>query len=329
MRSPSTDEHGPGNHPPLLLTDGAIRHQGHHRAVPSVRGIVSRRIQALLAAGLLAFSTITPVGAWAAEPDQEHIGTASPPSPGQTGNTGHAQNPDFDPGGTTTALPTDTTPPHPGNDDTAPLESEPTTDRTEPIVDPGDAPATPGSQNNATASTGQTPQPAAPAVPPPPPEPPQTPSPTPTPPAASSPAATLGAPPTAPPQRPRTATTKNTHTNARHHQHTRRPDAARHQPVSTSAAPAPTTPVDVRQRSSTASSSMGSFRTGDHAEPGDRTHIVLPGESLWSIASDILDGHASAPAIAREVHRLWTLNKERIRTGNPDLLPVGTKLRLR
>lgn len=74
---------------------------------------------------------------------------------------------------------------------------------------------------------------------------------------------------------------------------------------------------------------MGSFRTGDHAEPGDRTHIVLPGESLWSIASDILDGHASAPAIAREVHRLWTLNKERIRTGNPDLLPVGTKLRLR
>jgi len=62
---------------------------------------------------------------------------------------------------------------------------------------------------------------------------------------------------------------------------------------------------------------------------GDRSHVVLPGESLWSVASDLLGADASPAAIAREVHRLWELNKDRIGTGNPDLLMVGTRLVLR
>jgi hypothetical protein len=65
------------------------------------------------------------------------------------------------------------------------------------------------------------------------------------------------------------------------------------------------------------------------ARPGDRTHVVLGGESLWSIASDHLGSHASTARIAKEVKRLWQLNRERISTGDPNLLMPGTRLKLR
>jgi hypothetical protein len=69
--------------------------------------------------------------------------------------------------------------------------------------------------------------------------------------------------------------------------------------------------------------------TGRPARPGDRVHTVEAGESLWTIAADVL-GHDATPAhVAREVHRLWTLNRARIGTGDPDLLMVGTRLVLR
>jgi hypothetical protein len=56
---------------------------------------------------------------------------------------------------------------------------------------------------------------------------------------------------------------------------------------------------------------------------------VQAGESLWAIASDLLGRDASAARIAREVHRLWALNKDRIATGDPDLVMIGTRLVLR
>jgi len=65
------------------------------------------------------------------------------------------------------------------------------------------------------------------------------------------------------------------------------------------------------------------------AAPGDRFHVVRPGESLWSIAADLLGERATVPRIAREVNRLWELNDDRIGTGRPDLLFAGTRLRLR
>jgi nucleoid-associated protein YgaU len=68
----------------------------------------------------------------------------------------------------------------------------------------------------------------------------------------------------------------------------------------------------------------------DPPRDGDsRFHIVQPGESLWSIAKQLLGRDASAGRIAREVSRLWSLNHSRISTGDPDLLIVGTRLELR
>jgi nucleoid-associated protein YgaU len=59
-----------------------------------------------------------------------------------------------------------------------------------------------------------------------------------------------------------------------------------------------------------------------------RSYTVKPGDSLWSIARRRLGGSPSAGQIAREVDRLWRLNAERIGTGNPSLIHVGTVLRL-
>jgi hypothetical protein len=72
-----------------------------------------------------------------------------------------------------------------------------------------------------------------------------------------------------------------------------------------------------------------STTTGREAKPPDDVHVVQPGESLWVIASDMLDGDASPAQIAREVHHLWQLNHDRIGTGDPDLVMAGTRLVLR
>jgi hypothetical protein len=60
-----------------------------------------------------------------------------------------------------------------------------------------------------------------------------------------------------------------------------------------------------------------------------RHHVVRPGESLWSIAREVLGGEPSPARIAREVNVLWDLNSAQIATGDPDMLRVGTKLSLR
>ncbi|MGH2920133.1 MAG: LysM peptidoglycan-binding domain-containing protein, partial [Solirubrobacteraceae bacterium] len=59
---------------------------------------------------------------------------------------------------------------------------------------------------------------------------------------------------------------------------------------------------------------------------GDRRHVVRSGESLWSIAAQLAGSGASPAAIARIVDELWRLNADRIASGDPDLIHVGTAL---
>jgi nucleoid-associated protein YgaU len=56
--------------------------------------------------------------------------------------------------------------------------------------------------------------------------------------------------------------------------------------------------------------------------------VVQAGDSLWLIAQRRLGPDAGAARIAREVDRLWSLNRENIASGDPDELRVGEHLRL-
>jgi hypothetical protein len=95
-------------------------------------------------------------------------------------------------------------------------------------------------------------------------------------------------------------------------------------------APAQPNPAPAAQppQASPAQIELVSHATGDRAQPGDRLHVVRPGESLWSIAADTLSDRATTARIARRVNELWELNRDRIATGDRDLLMVDTRLRL-
>jgi nucleoid-associated protein YgaU len=273
--------------------------------------IISRRTQALLASGVLALSAAAPSAVLAAEPDQEQEGSAAPD---QVAAGDPAASPDFDPGGDSTDLPFDEGPPPqaqpapgPSSDEADSLDEEPAVDTAAPIADAGDEATAPGAQE----------QPSAPAqaVPSPPTQPEQPPAAS-VPPASAPPPEAPAAVPTPPPEPKRIPV----------HKPRKAPsvESRKHDTIPTNTVTSPTS-VEVAQAPQAASAPVGG---GARTEPGDRSHVVHAGESLWSIASDLLGGEASAARIAREVNRLWELNKVRIGTGDPDLLMVGTKLRL-
>ena len=112
-----------------------------------------------------------------------------------------------------------------------------------------------------------------------------------------------------------------------HKQHRPAPVVAvRSAPVAPAVRPAVTTVAYVAQK---APAPVVVRHVGRPARPGDRAHVVFAGESLWSVAEDVLGARATVAEVAREVDRLWAGNRDRIGTGDRDLLPIGTRLVLR
>jgi hypothetical protein len=291
----------------------------------------SSRAQAVLAAGVLAFTT-TASAALAAEGDSQQDGTAAVT---QTSGGDSSQSPDFDPGGSSDdlpaqapALPGTQAPPTDGNDDTGAIDQQPTSNTNDPVVDQGDGSNAQSSQPQSTSPmTAGDPSPATPqsdqtAT--------QTPAPQPTATAPAQPTqstpSTAGAEGTPQPgSAPRSAPSAQRYRRHRAHRATR---IVVHRTQTATPVATTTPPPAVSLPAAVTRSPAASIRAADRAKPGDRTHTVQAGESLWSIASDFLGSDASPARVAREVNRLWELNRDRIGTGNPDLLMVGTTLRL-
>jgi nucleoid-associated protein YgaU len=292
--------------------------------------VFSRRAQAIFAGGVLAFSTAAPGAVLAKEPDRQREGLAAPDQP-----TGDAvDDPGFDPGGET-ALPFETAPapaPLEGSDDDAadgaPLETEP--------VDDPDAQLVPLAEPNAPMAGDDAPVPPAEAGVPSAPTEPDVGVPVPAPPAEASPGLPEGPQPAPESERaPRTASPDRALTR---YEAKVEPDRSGpgeragggSEPSSGSAVPvSPTAAVPAEDTIVVAQASTAAANTSESTLGDARFHVVAPGDSLWAIAKRLLGREASAAQIAREVARLWSLNEDRIGTGDPDMLMVGTKLRLR
>lgn len=269
--------------------------------------LVSQRARAALATGVLAVSTVSPAATFAREPDTARDGTADVTQP--AGGDG-ADRPD---GGARDR-------PQEASDNT-PVD-EPSLETDDPIIDPDAGPVAqnPRDQPAPLPSTSQLPaaEPAAQATPPT---------------GAASPADAAtpadAASPAVPPAPPEVALDSMTAS-----------AAVSTQPVLAVRARVPKRTMKARAGANAASQSAAVAQgpgpaptlltpSADATTPGDRAHTVRAGESLWSIAGDHLGPGATPAQIAREVHRLWQLNADRIGTGDPDLLMIGTRLRLR
>ena len=337
-----------GFHPECLI----CRQQRLVRSFSSER-VLARRARAVLASGVLALSAAAPAVALAGDPDRQQEGVVAPSQPdveAPGGTDGVAEDPGFDPGGDTT-LPVEA--PLPGateetaapedaygdGDDDADGEDNATEDQSaddvvleqEPLEDPGVL-LVPGDEAEPTAPPTADGSPAevptAPSV--------DVPPAAPAPPAAIHDACDSSA-------AQRVAAPKHLSFGAR--------PASAAQP--SGIAPArETSPSGGSPVPSASNDSLGTQDSvlladaGQDAQPAvpesgeslteqgallrsGRIHVVKPGESLWSIATDLLGARASAARIALEVGRLWKLNKNQIGTGDPDVLPVGAELRLR
>jgi nucleoid-associated protein YgaU len=271
--------------------------------------VLSRRTHAALTTAALAVSATTPAAVLAAGPHQPHHRGASPK---QLAPNDPALDPNLNPGG-------------PG-DATAPAPNE---------GDEPDDPATDPPPSAAAPPTADAPDPPAAEAAPPDAEPPPAPEDDPAPEApvtgpddGTAPPAAAPAPPSASATSPVAALSPERAPTRRHVIYaTRSASSHRSRAVSaptqaTSRLPQAATRVVAPPARSVAPAAAG------QARPGDRSHVVRAGESLWSIAGDHLGQGASTTRIAREVQRLWQLNRERIGTGDPNVVMAGTRLTL-
>ena len=311
--------------------------------------VVSRRAQAALMAGVLALSSVAPAAAFVAEGDQDHEGGATTE---QVAVADSEAGVAADPGGASGDLPVELS---------SALEAPAAAD---PDVAggsmPGETPVPSVGAAPATASDAPTPADPVPDDPQAPSEPrlgaastaPTTPADPPATPDTANPVQGAAAPARPPVQAVRKAKPRR---HAKPAAAARRP-AATAPPSPQASAPAVGAPAASAAAASAAAGSAaatsahvpaaGALVTvsaphsrraasasteatrGRAAHRGDRVHVVLGGESLWSIAGDLLGDAASPARVAREVDRLWALNRDRIGTGNRDLVMAGTRLEL-
>ena len=300
--------------------------------------LVSRRTQAGLATGLLAFSAVAaPASAQVPNAGQEEEAPGGEP-PGL--------QPDLDLGGADTF--DYETAPVPGGrqaggeedeGEGAPVDNDPTFDPEAPLP-PEEAAPPPASAPPPPPTAPE----SVPVQPQPPPAPPPVASPAPEPPAESPgspatqrPAAEVDqpAPKPEPGRTPREGRTVERRTET--------PDAEGQPVLGTAPAPAAGSPAPFVEPEAAPSPSA----TAEPSEPASpstapvsrrgepakdpirgRSYTVRPGDSLWSIARRLLGPGATAGEIAREVNRLWELNRDRIGTGDRNLIHVGTVLEL-
>jgi LysM repeat protein len=351
-----------------LLETGDHGRLGFHPSCPVCRQerlrsklssgpVISRRVRAALASCLLAISTASPAAAPAQEPDRQQEGIMAPEPaptdvPGQVGppqqpGRDQVDVPGFDPGGETVqpleaAPPPTAAPTGGGDEDTgegAPVDAEPVDDPDAREALPTTPEAPPPSAEGGPPSTPTEVAPA-PSVPP-----AQDPPALEPPPAAVEPPAVPEVPDTEP-KSERSPDRKGSHQAGEREPVSESerngfapsreaapmapweppasavPPNSQISPAPVPAAPAaePIVPVQVSAPAQSSEEPLSS---------NDRTYMVRSGDSLWSIARRLLGADATPAQIAREVNRLWELNKDQIGTGDPDLLNVGTALNLR
>jgi hypothetical protein len=282
------------------------------------RPLVSVRAQAAFAAGVLAVAAVGPVSAGVAssEPPSEHEGEVAPEAPGAPGDS--SQSPDYDPGGPQTELPGSAGPEDPADESDAPepLESE-------PVTDPGVVPEPPGAPDVPTEPPiEEQPVPVVSV--------PEAPAPDPPP----APEALELSPPavgTAPVEAPSAPDVTKPTRGQRDRGHRRVGEKRERRPPASSL-PQETPEGNALQTETVAVETQPvavDVPASVRVKAGDRVHVVERGESLWSIAKPVVGQDASIAEVAREVSRLWELNRERIGTGDPDLILQGTRLLLR
>lgn len=287
----------------------------------------SRRLGVLLAAGVLAVSAGATATSVASEPDDQQEGVVLP-APGASPPVGDEPAPGS---GAETALPLEVEPglTAPESDPPATPPDAPAPVEAAPVDDPdgrlalGD-PNTLADDDEAAADPGEVdvidtpvppPEPSSPG----PPVPPTSPSDDP----GGQPGSADRTPAAKPEPRSRARREHRKRHAAKNRERPRRDSRA-------TDAPAPYTPstdtADLANDTQTAT--VAAVAPAPRRIRG-RFHTVLAGESLWSIASALLEADASPAAVALEVRRLWRLNEATIGTGDPNLLRVGVRLRLR